>query len=90
MLIFTFTADGFFGVLSGGSNLKECEWEAVLIVSHPVRLRIAVAATAVSKKWRVGFVMEFQLYETAKRAAVKLTPPFFEAPSEDLRPDAKG
>jgi hypothetical protein len=34
--------------------------------------------------------MEFRLYETPKRAAVKLTPPFFEAPSEDQRPDAKG
>jgi hypothetical protein len=34
--------------------------------------------------------MEFRLYETPKRAAVKLTPAFFEAPSEDLRPDAKG
>jgi hypothetical protein len=34
--------------------------------------------------------MEFLPYETPKRAAVKLTPPFFEAPSEGLRPDAKG
>ena len=90
VLIFTFTAEGFFGVLSGGSNLKECEWEAVRVVSHPVRLRIAVAATAVSKKWRVDFFMEFPLYETAKRAAVKLMPAFFEGLSGGLRPDAKG
>jgi hypothetical protein len=90
VLIFTFTADGFFGVLSGGSNLKECEWEAVLVVSHPVRLRIAVAATAVRKKWRVGLFMEFPLYETAKRAAVKLMPPLFEGPSGGLHSDAKG
>jgi len=90
VLIFTFTADGFFGVLSGGSNLKECGWEAIFIVSHPVRLRIAVAATAVSKKWRVDFFMEFLLYETPKRAAVKLMPPLFEAPSGGLHSDAKG
>jgi hypothetical protein len=34
--------------------------------------------------------MEFPLYETAKRAAVKLMPAFFEGPSGVLRPDAKG
>ena len=70
--------------------MKECEWEAVLVVSQPVRLRIAVAATAVSKKWRVDFFMEFLRYETAKRAAVKLMPPFFEGPGGGLHPDAKG
>jgi hypothetical protein len=71
--------------LFGGSNLKECEWEAVLVVSHPVRLRIAVAATAVSKKWRVGFVMKFRLYETPKSDAVKLTGYLFATPSGGMR-----
>ena len=70
--------------------MKECEWEAVLVVSHPVRLRIAVAATAVSKKWRVDFLMEFTRYVTPKRSAVKLMPPLFEGPSGGLHSDAKG
>ena len=61
VLIFTFTADGFFGVLSGGSNLNEWEWNAVFAVSHPVRLSIAVAAMAATKMWRVDFFMNFTL-----------------------------
>jgi hypothetical protein len=59
VLILTFIAEGFFGVLSGGSNLKECEWDAVLVVSHPVRPRTAVAATAAMKRRKVDLIMGF-------------------------------
>jgi hypothetical protein len=59
VLIFTFTAEGFFGVLSGGSNLKECEWDAVLVVSQPVRPSMAVAATVAMRRWNVDFIMRF-------------------------------
>ena len=39
--------------------MKECEWDAVLVVSHPVRPRMAVAATVAMRRRKVDLIMGF-------------------------------